>query len=168
MNSSGPRTPNRLARAMREEKGDVSAPMTVEEVLKRNYTFIAKADLDDGGWFIMYPDLPGVMTQAESYEEIAFMARDALRAWAEAQIEDGRTIPEPREYELPDWDWESAGETLLTSREVAAMLGVTPRRVLALAADRDIGERFGRSVMFRPEDVERLRPGPVGRPRKIA
>lgn len=146
----------------------MSTPITVEEVLRRNYTFIAKADLDDGGWFIMYPDLPGVMTQAETYEEIAFMAKDALRAWTEAQIEDGRPIPEPREYELPEWDWDKAGESLLTSGEVAEMLGVTSRRVLALAADRDIGQRFGRSVMFHPGDVERLRPGPVGRPRKTA
>lgn len=146
----------------------MSAPITVEEVLKRNYTFIAKADLEDGGWFIMYPDLPGVMTQAETYEEVAFMARDALRAWAEAQIEDGRPIPDPREYELPEWDWGTAGESLLTSGEVAKKLGVTPRRVLAIAAGRGIGQRFGRSVMFHPDDVERLRPGPVGRPRRIA
>lgn len=39
---------------------------TMDEVMSRNYTFIAKADLEDGGWVVMFPDLPGVMTQAET------------------------------------------------------------------------------------------------------
>ncbi len=75
---------------------------TLDEVMSRNYTFIAKADLKDGGWVVMYPDLPGAMTQAETYEDVAVMAKDALRAWAEAQIEDGRPIPEPSECEMPE------------------------------------------------------------------
>lgn len=139
--------------------------LTVKEVLNRNYTFIAKADLEDGGWVIVYPDLPGVMTQAETYLEVAEMAEGALRSWAEAQIEDGRPIPEPRDYDMPEWNWQSAGEQLQTTKEVAEKLGVTSRRVLALAADRNVGRRFGKAVMFSGEDVERLRPGPVGRPR---
>jgi len=140
--------------------------MQLEEVMSRNYTFIAKADLEDGGWVIVYPDLPGVVTQAETYEDIAVMAKDALASWAEAQIEDGRPIPEPSDFDIPEWNnWESVGEDLLTTKEVAERLNVSTRRVLALAADRGVGERFGRSVMFRPQDVEALRPGPIGRPR---
>ena len=142
--------------------------VTVDDVMARNYTFIAKADLEDGGWVVMYPDLPGVMTQAETYEEVATMARDALRAWAEAQIEDGRPIPEPGDFELPEWTWEAAGEPLKTTADVAREFDVTPRRVLALARDRGVGHRFGRSVMFTRSDIERLRPGPAGRPRKAA
>lgn len=80
---------------------------TVDDVLARNYTFIAKADLEDGGWVVIYPDLPGVMTQAETYEEVAVMAKDALRAWAEAQIEDGRPIPESSNFQIPEWKWEA-------------------------------------------------------------
>lgn len=146
----------------------VSTTPTVEEVLARNYTFIAKADQEDGGWVIMYPDLPGVITQADTWDEIGEMAHDALRAWVEVQLEDDRPIPEPTEFEVPTWNWESVGVSLLSTKEVAKRLNVTPRRVLALAADRGVGQRFGRSVMFHPDDVERLRPNSVGRPRKYA
>jgi predicted RNase H-like HicB family nuclease len=140
---------------------------TLEDVLSRNYTFIAKADLEDGGWVVMYPDLPGVMTQAETYEEVAAMAKDALRTWAEAQIEDGRPIPEPSDFAIPEWDWDTAGEPLITTADVAKEFEVTPRRVLALAKDRGVGRRYGRSVMFTKRDVDRLRPGASGRPRKV-
>lgn len=147
---------------------ELSSSAGVEEILRRNYTFIAKADLEDGGWVIMYPDLPGVMTQADTWDEIGEMAQDALRAWVEAQLEDDRPIPEPSDRDLPEWDWGSVGVSLLSTNEVAEQLGVTPRRVLALAADRGVGQRFGRSVMFHPDDLERLRPNPVGRPRNLA
>ena len=140
----------------------------IDRVLARNYTFIAKADLENGGWVVMYPDLPGVMTQAETYEEVPVMAKDALRAWVEAQIEDGRPIPEPSDFEIPEWNWEAAGEPLMTTAEVAKEFDVTPRRILALAEDRDVGRRYGRSVMFTKRDVDRLRPGPSGRPKKKA
>lgn len=140
---------------------------TLDEVMSRNYTFIAKADLDVGGWVVTYPDLPGVMTQAETYEEVATMAKDALRAWAEAQIEDGRPIPEPTDFEIPEWNWAAAGDPLITTVEVAKEFAVTPRRVLALAKDRGVGQRYGRSVMFTKRDVDRLRPGASGRPRKV-
>lgn len=139
--------------------------ITVEEVLARNYSFIAKADLEDGGWIIFYPDLPGVMTQAETYEEIGEMAEDALRAWTEAQLEAGRPIPQPSDLALPTWDWSTVGEQLKPTKQVAELLGVSARRVLSLAADRGVGQRFGRSVMFSEADIDRMRPGPVGRPR---
>jgi len=99
---------------------------TLEEVMSRNYTFIAKADLESGGWVVMYPDLPGVMTQAETYEEVATMAKDALRAWVEAQIEDGRPIPEPSDFQIPQWDWGAARNATETTRASQANDGKNP------------------------------------------
>ena len=93
--------------------------MTIEEVMWRNYTFIAMADPASGGWVIMFPDLPGVMTQADTYEEIGEMAKEALEVWVAAQIEDGLPIPKPGDYPLPVWNWEDAGPALLTTKEVA-------------------------------------------------
>ncbi len=72
----------------------------LDEVMSRNYMFIARADLEDGGWVVMYPDLPGVMTQAETYDEVAAMAKDALRARAEAQYR--RWPSDPRAERFPD------------------------------------------------------------------
>ena len=141
----------------------MSAP-TIEEVLARTYTFIAKADPEDGGWVVIFPDLPGVVTQADTWEEIGEMAQDALRTWASAQIEDGRPVPEPTDVPVPEWDWASVGVPLLTTREVAERLEVTPRRVLAIAASRGVGRKIGHSMMFHPDELEAMRPGPVGRP----
>jgi predicted RNase H-like HicB family nuclease len=138
---------------------------SVDEVMARQYTFVAKADLEDGGWIVMFPDLPGVMTQAEAWEDIAAMARDALSAWVEAQLEDGRPIPEPGDYPLPEWNWDEAGAPLITTVDAAKQLDVSPRRVRALAKTRGVGQRYGRSLLFTQDDIERMRPGLPGRPR---
>lgn len=52
---------------------------------------------------------------------------------------------------------------LRTSDEAAAELGVLPRTVRKHARNYNIGWRIGRDILFRPEDMERLR-GIVGRP----
>lgn len=59
--------------------------------------------------------------------------------------------------------------SLLTTDDMAATLNVTPRRVRALAKARGVGWQVSRGTwIFRPNDVERLRPYGVGRPRKVA
>ena len=56
--------------------------------------------------------------------------------------------------------------SLMTTADVAAELGISERRVRALAAARNVGWQPGQGVwVFRPADVEALRPGPPGRPR---
>ncbi|MGI8485671.1 MAG: type II toxin-antitoxin system HicB family antitoxin [Thermomicrobiales bacterium] len=136
----------------------------LQDVLDRKYSFIVRADPEVDSWLIVYPDLPGCISQADSYEEIGERARDVLVDWVSAQLEDGRPIPLPRESPLPEWDWSAVGEQLLSSAEAAKRLGVTQRRVLALAKSRGVGQKFGRSMMFSEEDLQRMIPGPVGRP----
>lgn len=51
------------------------------------------------------------------------------------------------------------------SESAAAELGVSVRRVLALAANRGIPRR-GNAWIFTPDDLETMRPGPGGRPPK--
>ncbi|MCA9859150.1 MAG: type II toxin-antitoxin system HicB family antitoxin [Thermomicrobiales bacterium] len=138
---------------------------TLDELVNRPYSFIVEANRDNGGWVIFYPDLPGCMTQADTYAEIAEMAEDALRTWLEANLEAGNPIPEPGDFSFAGWDWDKPEAKLRTTQEVAEMLGVTPRRVLAIAENRGVGRRFGRSVMFSEVDIEAMRPGPAGRPR---
>ena len=61
---------------------------------------------------------------------------------------------------------------LLTTAQIAAKLGVSKQRVHAKAAElRRTGKRIGFQLssgtwLYRPEDVERLRGGNPGRPRK--
>jgi len=141
---------------------------TLKELLDRSYTFVAEADPDTGGWVVMFPDLPGCMTQAEAFEEIGPMAGDAYRAWVTATYEDGRHIPLPGDAGFPafeHWDWETGRQPRtpdvpsLTSREVAARLGITSRRVTALARS-----RRGRDWLFSEEDVAAMEDRQPGRP----
>ena len=57
--------------------------------------------------------------------------------------------------------------SLLTIQEAAPMLHVSERRVRALARARSAGWQISGGVwLFRPEDIERMRPGKVGCPPK--
>lgn len=57
--------------------------------------------------------------------------------------------------------------SLLTTDTVATILNVIPRRVRALAKARGVGWQVSRGTwIFRPDDVEKLRPYAIGRPRK--
>lgn len=83
---------------------------TIDEVMRRGYSFVVYGEPDGGGWSIIYPDLPGCMSQADTWDEIGVMAEDALRTWVEAMVEADRPIPEPVEPPLPVWDWSTVGE----------------------------------------------------------
>ena len=49
---------------------------------------------EGGGWLIIYPDLPGCMSDGETPEEAMTNGQDALVAWLAAARETGRDIPE--------------------------------------------------------------------------
>jgi predicted RNase H-like HicB family nuclease len=71
--------------------------VTVEDYLKLPYTVEVQRDLsgDFQGWFAQVKELPGCMTQAERFEELESMVEDAMRAWIEIALEDGKDIPLP-------------------------------------------------------------------------
>ena len=50
---------------------------------------------EGGGWFAEISQLPGCMSDGESYEEALTNLNDAKRAWIETSLELGRPIPEP-------------------------------------------------------------------------
>jgi len=62
--------------------------------------------------------------------------------------------------------------SLMTANDVADKLGISVRRVRAIAANRHARFGVGYKVpgtsqwLFRPTEIEALRPGPNGRPRK--
>ena len=151
----------------------MSTAERVAEILARPYSFIAVADREEGGWVIFYPDLPGVITQADTYDEVARMAKDALETWVEFQIEEGRPIPDPTFDANPDWDWDTVRSAIeiptMTSEEVAKQLGISKPRVHQLARSRGLGEMRGNVRMFSAKDVEALRDRKPGRPsRQVA
>lgn len=68
--------------------------LTAAEIEMVRYPFTVLPDAE-GGYVIVFPDLPGCMTQVESIEEIPHMAEDALRGWITVAYEDGQDIPAP-------------------------------------------------------------------------
>lgn len=138
---------------------------SLQDILSRHYPFAVVAE--DDGWSIIFPDLPGCTSFAQAWGEIGTQAEDALASWVESSLEEGHPIPEPSS------DWNPINRSpedfivpTLTVDDAARELGVSPRRVQALAASRKIGRRFGRSLMFIPQDLVDLKPGAPGRPRK--
>lgn len=63
--------------------------------MSQNYRMEVIPDAEEGGYVISYPELPGCMTCGATIDEAIKNAVDCKRAWLEAQLEDGVTIPEP-------------------------------------------------------------------------
>jgi predicted RNase H-like HicB family nuclease len=62
-----------------------------------DYTIIIEpAPAQDGGGFLAYvPDLPGCMSDGDTYEQAAHNVTGAIESWIEAALEMGRPIPHP-------------------------------------------------------------------------
>lgn len=73
----------------------------LEDYLKLSYTIEVTQDESEGytGWFAKVVELPGCMTQADTFAELGEMIEDAKRAWIESALEDGEDIPLPRKVE---------------------------------------------------------------------
>ena len=68
---------------------------SVEYYLALEYSFNAIAD-PDGGYVVVFPDLPGCMTQVESLDEIPYMVEDVRAGWLETVYDtDPNGIPMP-------------------------------------------------------------------------
>ncbi|HVX29285.1 MAG TPA: type II toxin-antitoxin system HicB family antitoxin, partial [Nitrolancea sp.] len=67
---------------------------SLDEYLALEYPFNVIAD-PDGGYVIVYPDLPGCLSVADSLDEVCPMAEDARRGWLTVAYEQGMEIPLP-------------------------------------------------------------------------
>ena len=72
---------------------------TLTDYLKLPYTLEMRREVggDDGQatWFVKVVELPGCLTEGETLEEAATLIQDALAAWIEVALDDGRPISEP-------------------------------------------------------------------------
>ena len=62
--------------------------------LELEYPFDVVAE-PEGGYVILFPDLPGCMTQVESLAEVGPMAEEARSLWIETAYDHGIAIPSP-------------------------------------------------------------------------
>lgn len=71
----------------------LSLPYTIEVIHNKQS--------EDGAvyWFARVRELPGCMTEADSFEALDGMIQEAMTAWLEDALADGDPIPEPRPAE---------------------------------------------------------------------
>jgi predicted HicB family RNase H-like nuclease len=69
-------------------------PKTLAGYLAQRYSFDVVAD-PDGGYVILFRDLPGCMTQVDSVDQIPAAASEIRELWIETECERGADIPEP-------------------------------------------------------------------------
>ena len=72
---------------------------TLNDYLKLPYRMEFVRDETEGGYAVSFPDLPGCITCSESLTAAATNAEDAKKAWLEAALAEGLSIPEPRSEE---------------------------------------------------------------------
>ncbi|MCI0550601.1 MAG: type II toxin-antitoxin system HicB family antitoxin [Anaerolineae bacterium] len=76
---------------------------TIDNYLKLPYHIevIRDDDKENPGWAARVVELPGCITQGETFEELGEMIEDAMRGWIGIALEDGIPVPEP----APDEDY---------------------------------------------------------------
>ncbi len=80
-----------IGELINELKGETSK-MTMDReymvnLLKRSFKVILHPDLEDGGYWVECPELPGCSSQGDSIEEALDMIRDAIKGHLEVQEE---------------------------------------------------------------------------------
>ncbi len=64
--------------------------------MRKEFSFLVFFEpLDDGGYMVVVPSLPGIVTYGENLEEARTMAHEAIQCHIEGMLKDGETIPEP-------------------------------------------------------------------------
>lgn len=68
---------------------------TLNDYLALPYRMEIIPDLDEGGYVVSFPELPGCLTCGETIECAVKNALDAKKEWMQAAIESGIEIKEP-------------------------------------------------------------------------
>lgn len=72
---------------------------TLEEYLSLPYKMEIVPDVDEGGYAVSYPDLPGCLSVGDTIAEAIKNAEDAKKVWLEAALESGVAINKPNDLE---------------------------------------------------------------------
>ena len=85
----------------------------LEYCLALEYSFSAIAD-PDGGYVVVFPDLPGCMTQGDTLDEVRRMAEEARALWIEAEYD-----TDPSGIPMPSYPADCGGEFAPIESETA-------------------------------------------------
>lgn len=89
------------------------------------------------GFTVDVPDLPGCITEGNSWDDAYYMAQDAVRGWLEDELEDGRDLPETHDptIVMAAETFDGAGQPYLVLVTVSLNLPDEPLIPNALWAD---------------------------------
>jgi antitoxin HicB len=127
----------------------------VADYMRRSYPM--EIVWDDDYWAATFPELPGLVAAADTWEELEAKIADAKESYFEAALEAGLPIAEPRHRV------ESAsGRVLLRlpktlhwqATRAAARDGVSVNTFLVSAVARELGRREARQVEPEPSPIE--------------
>lgn len=65
---------------------------------KRQYTIILDPDLEEGGYTVTVPALPGCITQGETVAQCVERAEEAIAAYIESLLASGEPVPEETQH----------------------------------------------------------------------
>lgn len=68
---------------------------TLDYYLSLPYTIEIIPDVDEGGYVARVRELPGCLTQADTWDELLLMIEEAKTGWLEVALEYEHPIPEP-------------------------------------------------------------------------
>ena len=71
--------------------------MTLNEYMELPYRMEIVPDVEEGGYAVTFPELPGCITCGETLEQAVRNATDAKKAWLEAALDEGIAIAMPDE-----------------------------------------------------------------------
>ena len=69
--------------------------MSLKEYMELPYSMSIIPDAVEGGFTVIFPELPGCMTCGDTIDEAVEMAMDAKKCWLEEAIEMRKKIPLP-------------------------------------------------------------------------
>ena len=69
--------------------------MTQNEYMELPYRMEIVPDVEEGGYVVTFPELPGCISCGETLESAVSNGEDAKSAWMEAALEEGQEIPRP-------------------------------------------------------------------------
>lgn len=69
--------------------------LTLEDYMELSYRMEIVKDMDEGGYVVSFPDLPGCLSSGETIESAIANAEDAKKCWFEAALEEGIEINLP-------------------------------------------------------------------------
>lgn len=141
---------------------DANRQRQIEELAQRKYPIVIKSIPEElgGGWRAELPDLPGCVAQDDSLHGVLMLLEDAKRAWIEAALEEGRTVPEPS---APQWQY--SGRVLVrmprslhrTLSEMAEQEGTSLNQLIVHLLSRSVGAAEGRRAERRQPSLGSVR-----------